>query len=229
MVEDEVAMARSLARGLQSEGYTVEVAGDGEEGLERAAEGGFDAVVLDLMLPKLSGYDVVSTLRAAGNDVPVLMLTAKQGEFDQTEALDTGADDFLSKPFSYPVLLARLRALIRRGGAPGGAVLEVGDLRLDTATHRCWRAGEEMSLTRRELALLSYLMHCPERAVSKAELLDHVWDPTSERDPNVVEVYVGYLRRKLDQPGRPSHVETVRSLGYRVVEVPVVAAAGEIR
>lgn len=212
-------MARSLARGLESEGYTVDVAGDGEEGLARARADVFDAIILDLMLPKLSGTEMVAELRAGGTRVPVLMLTAKQGEFDQTESLDSGADDFLSKPFSYPVLLARLRALIRRGGSPNGASLEYGDLRLDTANHRCWRAGEEVSLTRRELALLTYLFHRTEQAVSKSELLDHVWDPGAERDPNVVEVYVGYLRRKLDQPGRPSHVETVRSLGYRLAQV----------
>ncbi len=214
-------MARSLERGLQAEGYGVEVAADGETGLERSLSGNYDAIILDLMLPRLSGYEVVSKLRAAGANVPVLMLTAKQDEDDQTEALDCGADDFLSKPFSYPVLLARLRALIRRGGAPAGAVFEYGDLRLDTANHRCWRAGEEVSLTRRELALLVYLLHCTDRNVSKAELLDHVWDPAADRDPNVVEVYVGYVRRKLDQPGKPSHVETVRSQGYRLVEVPV--------
>jgi two-component system OmpR family response regulator len=224
VVEDEAAMARSLARGLQAEGYSVDVAADGEEGLERARSGDFDAVVLDLMLPKLNGYEVVSRLRADGVRVPVLMLTAKQDEFDQTESLDSGADDFLSKPFSYPVLLARLRALIRRGGAPGGAVLEVGDIRLDSATHRCWRGGEEVPLTRREQSLLTYLMHRPDQAVSKSELLDHVWDTAGERDPNVVEVYVGYLRRKLDQPGRPSHLETVRSLGYRLVAVERAAS-----
>jgi two-component system OmpR family response regulator len=222
VVEDEAAMARSLSRGLEAEGYSVDVAGDGEEGLSRALTGGFDAVILDLMLPKLGGYEVVAQLRTGGVRVPVLMLTAKVGEDDQTEALDSGADDFLSKPFSYPVLLARLRALIRRGGAPGGAKLEYGDLRLDSANHRCWRAGEEVSLTRRELALLTYLLHGQERVVPKSELLDRVWDPSAERDPNVVEVYVGYLRRKLDQPGRPSHVETVRSLGYRLVEVPAL-------
>ncbi len=219
IVEDEAAMARSLARGLRAEGYSVEVASDGEEGLARALEETFDAVVLDLMLPKLNGYAVTRQLRAAGARVPVLMLTAKQGEFDQTEALDTGADDFLSKPFSYPVLLARLRALIRRGGAPGGAVISCGDIRLDTRERRCWRGESEVVLTRREQALLSYLLHRPGEAVSKAELLDHVWDPGQERDPNVVEVYVGYLRRKLDQPGLPSHIETVRSFGYRLVAV----------
>jgi two-component system OmpR family response regulator len=217
VVEDELAMARSLARGLQAEGYSVDVAADGEEGLARALAEPFDAIVLDLMLPKLGGYAVTEKLRASGVRVPVLMLTAKQTEFDQTEALDTGADDFLSKPFSYPVLLARLRALIRRGGAPGGATLEFGDIRLDTRERRCWRGEAQVSLTPREMSLLSYLLHRPGQAVSKAELLDHVWDPASERDPNVVEVYIGYLRRKFDQPGQPSHIETVRSLGYRLV------------
>src|SRR5579875_3457332 len=169
-------MARSLARGLEAEGYSVDVAGDGEEGLAKALAEPFDAVVLDLMLPKLNGYAVTEALRAQGARVPVLMLTAKQGEFDQTEALDIGADDFLSKPFSYPVLLARLRALIRRGGAAHGATLSHGDLTLNTREHRCWRGGEEIPLTPRELSLLSYLMHRPGKAVSKAELLDHVWE-----------------------------------------------------
>lgn len=219
IVEDELAMARSLARGLEAEGYAVDVATDGEQGLKRAQAESFDAVVLDLMLPKLNGYAVTRQLRATGSRVPVLMLTAKQGEFDQTEALDTGADDFLSKPFSYPVLLARLRALIRRGGAPGGAVLSIGDLRLDSREHRCWRGHEEIQLTPRELSLLEYLMHRPGQAVSKTELLDHVWDPTNDRDPNVVEVYIGYLRRKLDRSGEASHIETVRSIGYRLATV----------
>jgi DNA-binding response OmpR family regulator len=148
--------------------------------------------------------------------VPVLMLTAKQGEFDQTEALDTGADDFLSKPFSYPVLLARLRALIRRGGSSQGAVLAHGDIRLDTREHRCWRDDEEVSLTAREFALLDYLLHRSGEPVSKAELLQHVWDPSDERDANVVEVYIGYLRRKLDRPGEASRIDTVRGAGYRL-------------
>jgi two-component system, OmpR family, response regulator len=218
IVEDEAAMARSLARGLSAEGYGVEVAVDGEAGLRMALSVPYDAIVLDLMLPKVNGYAVTKAIRQAGVTVPVLMLTAKQGEFDQTEALDTGADDFLSKPFSYPVLLARLRALIRRGGAPQGAVLCCGDLSLDTREHRCWRAGEEVLLTRRELSLLSYLMHRPGQAVSKAELLDHVWNQSDDRDANVVEVYIGYLRRKLDLPGGCSHIETVRSFGYRLAE-----------
>jgi DNA-binding response OmpR family regulator len=218
IIEDELPMVRSLTRGLQAEGYTVDVATDGEQGLQMALDLGSscDAIVLDLMLPKLNGYAITESLRASGSRVPVLMLTAKQGEFDQTKALDTGADDYLSKPFSYPILLARLRALIRRGGAPQGSVLVEGDLRLDSGDHRCWRGDEEVPLTPREMSLLTYLMHRPGQAVSKAELLDHVWDQASERDPNVVEVYVGYLRRKLDRPGQPSHIETVRSFGYRL-------------
>jgi DNA-binding response OmpR family regulator len=216
IVEDEVSMARSLARGLAAEGYTVDVAGDGEEGLARAQAEAYDAIVLDLMLPKRNGYAVTSALRDGGSRVPVLMLTAKQGEFDQTEALDTGADDFLSKPFSYPVLLARLRALIRRGGSAQGAVLSYGDVRLDTREHRCWRDGEEVALTAREFALLAYLLHRSGEPVPKAELLQHVWDPSDERDANVVEVYIGYLRRKLDRPGQPSRIDTVRSAGYRL-------------
>ncbi len=228
-MEDELSMANSLARGLEAEGYAVDVALDGEDGLARACRHPYDAIVLDLMLPKLNGYAVTKALRDAGERVPVLMLTAKQGEFDQTEALDTGADDFLSKPFSYPVLLARLRALIRRGGAPQGAVLTHGNLRLDSRDHRCWRGDEEVTLTPREFALLNYLMHRPEETVSKNELLDHVWDPSAERDPNVVEVYVGYLRRKLDRAGEPSHIETVRSFGYRLVGGATEPPAPDIR
>jgi DNA-binding response OmpR family regulator len=216
IVEDEVSMAGSLARGLTAEGYTVDVAVDGDEGLARAQAESYDAIVLDLMLPKRNGYAVTSALRDGGSRVPVLMLTAKQGEFDQTEALDTGADDFLSKPFSYPVLLARLRALIRRGGSAQGAVLSHGDIRLDTREHRCWRAGEQVALTAREFALLTYLLHRRDEPVPKADLLQHVWDPSDERDANVVEVYIGYLRRKLDRPGEPSHIDTVRSAGYRL-------------
>lgn len=224
VVEDEEVMARSLERGLKAEGYAVVVAVDGEEALTRALAEPFDAILLDLMLPKLSGNAVVEKLRSNGIGVPVLMLTAKQAEEYQTNALDLGADDFLSKPFSYPVLLARLRALIRRGGVGGttaaaGPVAEFGDLRLDLKEQRCWRGGEEVSLTRREVALLWYLMQKQGEAASKSELLERVWGEAGTGDANVVEVYVGYLRRKLDPPGRPSHVETVRSLGYRLARV----------
>jgi DNA-binding response OmpR family regulator len=216
VVEDERSMAATLQRGLQAEGYTVDVAGDGEEGLWLATEGDYDAVILDLMLPKLNGYKVCAHLREAGNTVPVLMLTAKQGEFDQTEALDTGADDFLSKPFSYPVLLARLRALIRRGAASQGAVLRVADLCLDTAVHRCWRGDEELDLTAREFAVLSYFMHHPGQIITKADLLQHIWDNPEDTETNVVEVYIGYLRRKLDAGRSISIIQTVRGVGYRL-------------
>ena len=175
-------MARSLERGLTSEGYGVEVAADGETGLSLAVSVSYDAIVLDLMLPKMNGYAVTKAIREAGVNVPVLMLTAKQGEFDQTEALDTGADDFLSKPFSYPVLLARLRALIRRGGSSRCGP----QLRRPPSRHRerrCWRGETEVLLTPRELSLLSYLIHRPGQAVSKAELLDHVWNQGEDRDP----------------------------------------------
>lgn len=209
-------MVSSLARGLEAEGYSVEWATDGPSGLRKALSGAYDAMILDLMLPGMGGHALTAQLRSAGVNLPVLMLTARQDERDQTWALDIGADDFLTKPFSYPVLLARLRALIRRGGSAQGAVLTWGDLKLDTAAHRAWRDGEEVALTRRELALLSYLMHRPGQAVSKAELLEHVWEPGSVSDPNVVEVYVGYLRRKLDRPGECSRIETVRALGYRL-------------
>ncbi len=163
-------MVRSLARGLSAEEYTVDVALDGQEGLSRALSEGYDAIILDLMLPRLNGYAVTAALRDSGVRTPVLMLTAKQGEFDQTEALDTGADDFLSKPFSYPVLLARLRALIRRGGSSQGAVLAYGDIRLDTREHRCWRDGEQVSLTGREFALLAYLLHRKRRTGVKGRV-----------------------------------------------------------
>jgi DNA-binding response OmpR family regulator len=225
IVEDEVPMARSLARGLSEEGYTVDVAFDGEDGFARASTEPYDAIILDLMLPKLNGFAITAGLREGGVRTPVLMLTAKQGEFDQTEALDTGADDFLSKPFSYPVLLARLRALIRRGGSSQGAVLSHGEIRLDTRERRCWRGDEEVSLTAREFALLEYLLHRAAEPVSKADLLQHVWDPYDDRDANVVEVYVGYLRRKLDRPGEPSHIETVRSAGYRLAGPSLARAA----
>ena len=227
IVEDESSMARSLANGLTAEGYTVDVAVDGLEGLARATAEPYVAVILDLMLPKLNGYAVTAALRDRGTRVPVLMLTAKQGEFDQTEALDTGADDFLSKPFSYPVLLARLRALIRRGGSSQGAVLGHGDIRLDTREHRCWRHGEEVALTAREFALLAYLLHRSGEPVSKGELLQHVWDSVDERDANVVEVYIGYLRRKLDRRGEPSCIDTVRSAGYRL-SGPALATTASI-
>lgn len=212
VVEDEARLASALQRGLQAEGFVVDVAGDGVTGLELARHGGYDAMILDVMLPRLSGYRVVRQLRAEEHWLPVLMLSAKDGEYDQADGLDCGADDYLTKPFSYVVLLARLRALLRRGAPERPAVLAAGDLTLDPARRRVTRAGTEIGLTSREYALLEYLMRRQGEVVSKTELLDHVWDASLETAPNVVEVYVGYLRRKI---GRDM-VETVRGAGYRL-------------
>jgi DNA-binding response OmpR family regulator len=216
VVEDDPSMRASLVRGLTAEGYVVDTAGDGEHGGWMAAEGDYDAIVLDIMLPKRNGYVVVSDLRRAGCSTPVLMLTAKTGEWDQAEALDSGADDFLSKPFSYPVLLARLRALIRRGSSGSAATMAIGDLLLDTAGRRCWCGDDEIDLTAREFSLLEYLAHRPGVVVRKGDLLHHVWDLDLDGDTNVVEVYVGYLRRKLAAHSTSVVIETVRGVGYRL-------------
>jgi two-component system OmpR family response regulator len=216
VVDDEVRLAAYLKQGLEAEGYAVDVAGDGEEGLWLARNQVYDVIVLDIMLPKRNGYQVCADLRAGGNWTPVLMLTAKDGEFDVAEALDTGADDYLTKPFSFVVLAARLRALVRRGAAERPAVLEVGDLRLDPAAHRCWRAGQRIDLTPKEFSLLEYLMRHPDVVLSKLDILGAVWDWSFDGGPNVVEVYVGYLRRKLDAPFGRKSIETVRGVGYRL-------------
>ncbi|MGE5828372.1 MAG: response regulator transcription factor [Micromonosporaceae bacterium] len=212
VVEDEARLAGALRRGLQAEGFAVDVAGDGPTGLELARHGGYDAMILDVMLPGLSGYRVVRALRAEQRWLPVLMLSAKDGEYDQADGLDCGADDYLTKPFSFVVLLARLRALLRRGAPRRPSVLAVGDLELDPAGRRVLRAGAEVNLTTREFALLEYLMRRGGEVVSKTELLDHVWDASEETAPNAVEVYIGYLRRKI---GR-DRLETVRGAGYRL-------------
>jgi two-component system OmpR family response regulator len=216
LVEDEVRLGRALARGLGAEGFAVDIALDGVDGLDRARHGQYDAIVLDVMLPRLSGYRVVQQLRAEENWTPVLMLSAKDGEYDQADGLDAGADDYLTKPFSFVVLLARLRALLRRGAPERPTVLTAGELALDPATRRVTRAGEEITLTLREYSLLEYLIRRVGEVVPKTELLDHVWDAADDTDPNVVEVYVGYLRRKI---GREA-LETVRGAGYRLIESP---------
>ena len=221
VVDDEVRFALSLQRGLRAEGFDVDVAHDGERGLDLARTGGYDAVVLDVMLPRLSGYRVVERLRAEGRDVPVLMVSAKDGEYDQADGLDLGADGYLVKPFPWVVFVAQLRAVARRG-VPGGAPpppaeLVTGDLVLRPAERTASRGGTEITLTAREFALLEHLAAAGGRVVSKAELLGAVWGGQAHDDPNVVEVYVGYLRRKIDQPfGRHSLV-TVRGAGYRLV------------
>ena len=218
LVEDEPTLARSITRGLEADGFTVDHAATGTDGLWRAREGTYDAIVLDIMLPERNGYEVCRTLRSEDIWTPILMLTAKDGEWDEAEALDTGADDFLSKPFSFVVLLARLRALFRRGAPPRPAVLEVGPLRLDPGTRRLEREGEVIKLTAREFALLEYLMRRDGNVASKAEILDHVWGMDFAGDPNVVEVYIGYLRRKIDEGEDVKLIHTVRGVGYTLRE-----------
>ncbi|MER6007579.1 response regulator transcription factor [Nonomuraea angiospora] len=215
VVEDERRMAAALQRGLQAEGFAVDLAHDGEEGLHAARQGDYDIVVLDIMLPRLSGYNVCKQLRAEENWVPILMLSAKDGEYDMADGLDLGADDYLTKPFSYVVLVARLRALLRRDAGRRPSVLVAGDLSLDPARRRVERDGSSIELTPREFALLEYLIRRRDEVVSKAEILEHVWD-TFDTDPNVVEVYVGYLRRKIDAPFGRNALQTVRGAGYRL-------------
>jgi len=205
-------MAAALARGLEAEGFVVDIAGDGPSGLEAARFGGYDAVLLDVMLPGESGYTVVKTLRAEQNWVPVLMLTAKDGEYDEADGLDYGADDYLTKPFSFVVLLARLRALLRREAGPRPTALTVGPVSLDPAAHRVTLDGAEISVSRREFLVLEHLLRAHPAVVSKESILDAVWGSPDETDANIVEVYIGYLRRKL---GR-ARIETVRGVGYRM-------------
>ena len=213
LVDDESRLTAALRKGLTADGFVVDVAADGVDGLERAGREAYDAVVLDVMLPGLSGYEVVRRLRAAGNWVPVIMLSAKDGEHDQADALDDGADDYLTKPFSYVVLLARLRALLRRGAVARPAVLRVGEVRLDPASREVDVSGTPVELTSREFALLEYLARHAGRVLTKTELLDHVWDSAADTAPNAVEVYVGYLRRKIGA----ERLLTVRGAGYRLV------------
>ena len=211
-------MATALMRGLTAEGYAVDVSLSGDDALRCAREHDYDAIVLDLMLPGLDGYQVCSALREEQNWVPILVLTAKDGDEDETRALNTGADDFLSKPFSFVVLSARLQALLRRGARERPAVLEAGDLSLDPATGSCRRGEADIVLTAREFALLEYLLRRAGQMVPKAEILEHVWGGDFEGDHNVVEVYVGYLRRKIDRPFGREAVQTLRGFGYRLDE-----------
>jgi DNA-binding response OmpR family regulator len=216
VVEDEPRLAAGLRAGLEAEGFAVDVALTGTDGLWLAHEQPFDVIVLDLMLPGVNGYVVCRTLRDEANWTPVLMLTAKDGEWDEVEGLDTGADDYLTKPFSYAVLLARLRALLRRGAQERPTVLSAGDLRLDPAARRAWRGELELELTTRELSLLEFLLRRRGDVVDKQEILAHVWDFAFEGDPNIVEVYVRRLREKLDRPFGRASIETLRGAGYRM-------------
>jgi DNA-binding response OmpR family regulator len=217
LVDDEVHLAESIGRGLTAEGFAVEMVHDGLDGLWRARERSYGAIVLDILLPGMNGYEVCRTLRSEGNWTPILMLTAKDGEYDEAEALDTGADDFLSKPFSFVVLVARLRAVARRGATPRPPVLSAGDLVFDPLTRRCHRGDVPIALTPRELALLEALLRTPNAVVAKRDLLRDVWGDDFDGDANVVEVYVRYLRRKIDEPFGRQTLRTVRGHGYQLV------------
>ncbi|MBM7441383.1 response regulator transcription factor [Streptomyces sp. HB132] len=212
IVEDEKRLATSLARGLTAEGFAVDVVHDGLEGLHLAGQGVHDLLVLDIMLPGMNGYRICAALRAAGHETPILMLTAKDGEYDEAEGLDTGADDYLTKPFSYVVLVARIRALLRRRGGSASPVLTAGMLRMDTAARRVHRGEEEVTLTAKEFAVLEQLVLRVGEVVSKADILEHVWDFAYDGDPNIVEVYISTLRRKLGA----ASIRTVRGAGYRL-------------
>jgi DNA-binding response OmpR family regulator len=216
LIEDEPGVVVAIRRSLETEGFTVDHEGDGVAGLTRALEGAYDVVILDLLLPRMNGYRVCAALRAAGDWTPVLMLTAKDGEHDEAEGLELGADDYLTKPFHLVVLLARIRALMRRPRGSGDAPFTIDDLRLDPVRHCCWRGSEEISLTARERDVLAYLMANRGQAVSKAQLLENVWGTSFAGDPNIVEVYVRHLRRKVDMPFGRDTIETIRGVGYRV-------------
>jgi len=216
LVEDERPLAQALDDALREEGWVVDLAVDGREGLRLALHGNYDVVVLDIMLPLLNGYDVLKYMRAQKVWSPVLMLTAKDGEYDQTDAFELGADDYVTKPFSTPVLLARLQALARRGAPERPVALTVGGLSLDPTTRRVTREGREIQLTAREYALLHHLMRKAGQVQSKSEILENVWDSDYPGADNVVEVYIGYLRRKIDAPFDSKSLETVRGMGYRL-------------
>jgi two-component system OmpR family response regulator len=216
IVEDEAKLAALLRRGLVEEAHAADVAASGEDALWMAQATEYDAIVLDLMLPGVDGVEVCRRLREAGVWSPVLMLTARDGVGDRVGGLDAGADDYLTKPFAFDELLARLRALVRRGAAERPAVLAVGDLRLDPATRRVWRGEKEIRLSSKEFAVLETFMRRPGRVLSRFDVLEHAWDSGYEHRSNVIDVYVRYLREKIDRPFGRDSLETVRGAGYRL-------------
>jgi DNA-binding response OmpR family regulator len=217
VVEDERPIAEFIERGLEEEGYAVSCAPDGEEGLARALSGDFALVLLDVLLPRLSGLEVLARIRAADRALPVIMLTALGETEDKVKGLDLGANDYLTKPFAFEELLARIRSQLREPQAAGGTALQVGDLRLDFRTRKVERDGREVSLTAREFDLLAYLMRHPDQVLSRAQILNSVWGYDHDPGTNVLEVYIGYLRRKLGEDDGPAPIQTVRSAGYRLV------------
>jgi two-component system, OmpR family, response regulator len=218
LVEDDEKIAATVKRGLEATGFSVELAADGDEGLWRATVGSYDLLILDIMLPGRNGYRLCAELRAANNWTPILMLTAVDGDLDEVEALDTGADDYLTKPFSFPVLVARIRALLRRTAGRGPVPVSVGDLRIDPAQRRVWVGEQQRVLTAREFEVLEFLVRRAGQVLSKEEILAGVWDDDFDGDPNIVEVYVLRLRRKLEGSHGRHRIETVRGAGYRVVD-----------
>ena len=216
IVEDEENISQYLAKSLKAEGYEVDATADGAEALDLIIERPYDLITLDIILPGLNGYEVCEQARAAGIETPIRMLTAKDGEYDEADAFEMGADDFLRKPFSLVVLLARVKALLRRGPSTHADVLEAAGLVLDPRSHKLTCDGEPIELTVREFDLLSYLMRNKGTAVSKADLLDYVWGTDRQGDDNIVEVYMRYIRRKIDKPDQPSRIDTVRGVGYRI-------------
>lgn len=216
LIEDDKKIATAVKRGLEAEGFAVEVAFDGNDGLWMATEGSYDLIMLDILLPGRNGFRVCADLRAAGNWTPILMLTAKDGDLDEAEALDTGADDYLTKPFSFPVLVARVRALLRRTAGRNPTPVVVGDLRIDPGERRVWRGDEQVLLTAREFEVLEFLVRRAGQVLSKQEILAGVWEYDFDGDPNIVEVYIGRLRRKIDEPHGRQSLTTVRGAGYRL-------------
>jgi two-component system, OmpR family, response regulator len=217
VVEDDRRIATIVKRGLSAEGYTVEVAADGADGLWLATESSYDVILLDIMLPHRNGFEICADLRAAGNWTPIIMLTAKDGDLDEAEALDAGADDYLTKPFSFPVLLARLRSVLRRAGARGAVVpASAGDLRIDPAGRRVWRGDHELVLTARQFDVLEFLVRRQGEVVTKQQILDGVWQYDFEGDINIVEVYIRRLRAAIDEPFGRHAIQTLRGAGYRL-------------
>ncbi len=227
VIEDEPAQAEALRLALEADGYDVDVANDGPDGLWHADHGAYSAIVLDLLLPGLNGYLVCRRLREAGDLTPILMLTAKDGVYDEAEGLDTGADDYLTKPFSFVVLLARLRALVRRSAQTGQEIITIGDLDLDPYERLCYRRGTAIALTQREVSVLIELARQPGVAVSKASLINAIWGLDFDEDPNIVEVYIRRLRAKIDEPFDVSSIRTVRGAGYKLVPTPAEHTAAQ--
>ncbi|MCL5076829.1 MAG: response regulator transcription factor [Actinobacteria bacterium] len=218
VIEDEVRLGEALKRGLEAEGFAVDLIQNGTEGLWMATENPYDLILLDIMLPGTNGFKICGTLREREVWTPILMLTAKDGELDEAESLDTGADDFLSKPFSFTVLLARMRALLRRGATERPVVLSAGDLHLDPASHSVTRGSVDIVLTSREFSLLELLIRRKGEVLTKKTILEHVWDYDFEGDSNIVEVYIGYLRKKIDTPFDKKGIRTIRGVGYLLEE-----------